>query len=689
MKQLMVVATMTGALACMAADVTYVWPDDVATASEITIDYDMTDPTKVKTLTVTVAAGDTVTLTGGAIDFAADAVVKLAGYGNFIVNNTLTGVNGLMVTNIAAKSGVLDFKGQLPSNGYVTIFPGCDLDDITVLYADNPRSGYSWSNSAQVHWPYVVRRQTVDGVKTMTMQMQIQYPYSPSHSGYLTKCVKIELKQNGVDVIGKEAGEYGAFNNYEGADMELAYQKNPGIQTPSDLRVWKAGNNYHIGALTAEWNGAAHLSLRGNLTGLAGKLTVTCGALVDTLGAVLANGPAQLDVLGRFTYGDATGTANTIIAGTRGGTLVYEATRSGNWTNILKKANNMASSSDKGSIPNYAGHLVVKGNSAIGAYMMCVVDATNVVPRNASVDIYDGGMVNFMQGAGNHSGSQYQNDTATYYVYSGGILRITGNNALYRDDKIRLLGGTLEKRRYDSTSSTANMNLYCNNLLLADGAQVNGDPDHPNLVLWMGNNNGNWDVRGASPSYCNVPIQFVSTYTHTIDVADVTGDDQPDFTYAKMFGTQTGSGTTSVKKIGEGTVLCKGNVDIPGGLNVTNGTWQLGASNLWKNNRKLTLSGGTFSVSNNTSNAVGPLSVAARGGTIELGEGATLTFPAPSGTWAGTVTIKGFREGAIRFGTDLSLLDKDQYKFRTAEGRKLHLMDNGYLAPCGMKISIQ
>ena len=680
------VAVSVMTLIASAADVSYTWPD---VGNEVSVEYDVTDPSLVKTLTVTVSAGDTVTLAGGTIAFAADAVVKLAGYGKFIVNNTLTGVNGLTVTNTAAKSGLLSYKGQLPANGYATVFPGCDLDDITVLYADNPHSGYSWSNSGQIHWPYVVQRFTENGVKMMTLQMQIQYPYA-SLSGYLTKCVKIELKQSGADVVAKEADEFGSFNNVEGSDMELSYQRNPGRQTIADLRVWRAANNYHIGALAAEWNGAAHLSLRGSLTGLGGKLTVTRGALVDTLGAALANGPAQLDVLGRFTAGDATGTPNGIVAGTRGGTIVYEATQPGNWTVTLNKANNMGNSSDRLLATDYAGHLIVKGDSATGTYMTCDIAATNVVPKYGSVDIYDGGTVNFMPGAKNHSGTQYHNDTATYYVHSGGVLRISGNHAIYRNDKIKLLGGTFEKRRESSTANTLVMNLYCNDLFLADGAQVNGDPEYPNLWMWMGNAAGTWSVRGTSPSYCNVAVQFVGTKTHTIDVADVTGDDSPDFIYTKAFGTQeSGNGATIIRKVGEGTVLCMGDVDIVGGLNVTNGTWKLGASNLWKNSRALTLSGGTFSVSNNTANTIGALSVGACGGTIELGEGATLTFPAPSGSWAGTVAIKGFRGVSIRFGTDLSGLDIEKYKFRTAEGRKLHLLSNGYLSPYGTQIKIQ
>ena len=207
----------------------------------------------------------------------------------------------------------------------------------------------------------------------------------------------------------------------------------------------------------------------------------------------------------------------------------------------------------------------------------------------------------------------------------------------------------------------------------------------------MGNADGIWKVRGSSPSYCNVPIQFVGTRAHTIDVANVTGDDAPDFIYARAFGTQnSGSGTTSVTKIGNGTVLSKGDVDIVGSLTVVGGTWQLGASNLWKNKRALTLNGGAFSVSNNTANAIGALTVDSRGGTIELGEGATLAFEASNGnTWSGIVTIKGFRDGAVRFGTSAEALADAQIKMLRAEkpdGKKMRLCitSRGFLAPCGM-----
>ena len=199
-------------------------------------------------------------------------------------------------------------------------------------------------------------------------------------------------------------------------------------------------------------------------------------------------------------------------------------------------------------------------------------------------------------------------------------------------------------------------------------------------------------MRGRSASYCNVPFQYVSTWTHTIDVADVTGDAGPDFVCTRTVGTQeSNSGASAVRKIGLGTVLCTGDVDIAGGLTVVGGTWQLGGSGLWKNGRALALDGGALSVSNGTSNAIGALSVGSRGGTIELAAGATLSFAdSHAQSWDGVLTIRGFRARAIRFGTSASALDELQCrKLRTARGGKLVIMPDGYLAPYGMVLTIR
>ena len=71
-----VVALTTAPILTQATDQSLTWttgttPATLGTGGELTFSYDAND--KVQTLSATVAAGDTITLNGDAIDFAADA----------------------------------------------------------------------------------------------------------------------------------------------------------------------------------------------------------------------------------------------------------------------------------------------------------------------------------------------------------------------------------------------------------------------------------------------------------------------------------------------------------------------------------------------------------------------------------------------------------------------------------------
>ena len=678
---------------------TYTWPD---VGSEIAIEYDVNDATKVKSITATVAAGKTVTLTGGTIDFAANAFVKLSGPGNFVVENDLTGVNGLVVTN-AEDACIIDYKdGLLPSKTFKTIFPDVDLDDITVLYGDQrPENGVVSMYNNQIHFPKVVRRFTQNGVKMMSLQMQIQYTTSGKN---VTKCVALEMTQAADGVAARVVAACYPESYLEGEDLLALYtlwQADPdpvvnALVKSVAVNASDSSGTYGIGALTASWAGAPSVKLKGNLSGIGGALIVAKGAAADMREAVAL--PADQTVNGQFVIGDADATLSGTMSGANDGTLVMAATKPGNYTVTLDGAFNNTMTSTEESYWNPAktgarGHVIIRGDSANGATMTCKLQSNSGMPANGAVEVRDGGVLEFSAGLGSQNGTLRQNGTARYHVYTGGVLRVVANHAFYNkmDMAIELHGGTFEKRRLAS-ASTANMNLYCNNLLLEDGAQMNGDPDAPNMRLWVGNADATWKVRGTHPSFCNVPFQYVGTKTHTIDVADVTSDESPDFVCSRTVGTQeSNSGASAVRKIGIGSVLCTSDVDIVGGLTIINGTWQLGGSNIWKNNRSLTLNGGLFSVSNNTSNAVGTVTVGARGGVIELGEGATLNFSdSHLASWDGTVIVKGFRPNAIRFGTDDSALSDAQLKkLRKDSGGRLCITSTGYLVPYGFIMSIR
>ena len=106
---------------------------------------------------------------------------------------------------------------------------------------------------------------------------------------------------------------------------------------------------------------------------------------------------------------------------------------------------------------------------------------------------------------------------------------------------------------------------------------------------------------------------------------------------------------------------------------------------------RVMLKGGALAAADGTANSVGPLSIASAGGRIELGEGATLEFEDSSDkTWTAgaTVTVSGLAEGAIRFGTSIEAVPRARGVFRTADGEKLRVDDDGYLTAKKLGISI-
>ena len=700
--------SLLGAVMCsgmlLAADQSLTWtagatPATLGAGGELAFTYDAND--KVQSLFATVAAGDTITLSGEAIDFAADAVVTLSGPGNFVVENTLTGVNGLVVTN-AQNAALLDFIDPTLLNSgasaaFKTVFPGCNIDDITILYANqylfdgkvHDGITYAGVGNPQINYPHVVRRMTQDGVKWLTCQMQAFY-YSGGKP--ITKTALLELKQSGADVVGRTVGGYYPWASVEGADMLNLYQQwlsNP--DTNVNTQVFAGG--YRIGHLMATWSGAPSVSLRGNLSGLGGALTVAKGAKADILGATVA--PPSISISGQFLVGDADLTIGGAVAGDHNGALVLQATKVGSYTVTLSNthANKMVAAlgrsgrtdGSKGeAFIDICGRLVIRGDSAAGKTMICKAQSWSAFPTNGIVEVRDGGVLDLTgltsRGSPNGGGAR-QNDSATIRVYKGGLVKHNNNWTTWNEQKIELRGGTFESQRASGSVTFS----YQNNMLFEDGGALTSKGG----TYWSGNSSAPvWKVRGTSPSSMEAPLQILGTGNNTalrvmtLDVADVTGDDQPDFIFKQEITRYASFLKAGINKTGIGTALLMGVFDLNNGFQVSCGTLMLGISNGWTGGA-LTMQGGTFAVSNNTVNALPMLKVGNRGGKIRLGEGATLSFDDSSSQdaeWMTNIVVECFREGALRFGDSADALTERQQNFlRTSEGRKLHLLSNGYV----------
>ena len=396
----------------MAADQSLTWtagenPRSLGANGELAFTYDAND--KVQTLSATIAAGDTITLSGDAIDFAANAVVMLSGPGNFVVENTLAGVNGLTVTN-AQNAALVEFLDPTllysgTSAAFKTVFPGCDIDDITILYANQHKFDgkvhdgimYAGVGNPQINYPHVVRRMTKDGVKWLTCQMQDCYI---SDNKWITKTVLLELKQSGLDVVGRTVGAYYPWAKLEGEDMLNLYQlwqSNPDASVNTEVLT----GGYRIGRLQGTWSGAPGVSLRGNLSGLGGALTVAKGAKVDIGNATTP--PPSFFVAGQFVVKDANVSLDGTMGGDCNGALVLEATKVGSYTVTLPNThlNRMRGAMGQNDRTNGAtedhvdtcGRLIIKGDSAAGKTMICKANSWSAFPTNGIVEVRDGGVL--------------------------------------------------------------------------------------------------------------------------------------------------------------------------------------------------------------------------------------------------------------------------------------------------------
>lgn len=349
------------------------------------------------------------------------------------------------------------------------------------------------------------------------------------------------------------------------------------------------------------------------------------------------------------------------------------------------------------------GRLVVKGTSD-GGRVMINMNNGGCLPKDGIVDVEEGGTLVFSAGSGagmNEPGKKSQNSSAKIRVHSGGILRKWAHDsdnadkdkrnqwAIYRAQDIFLDGGTFEPAfLWDANASSCF--TYANNVTLRNGARFQGY-----VRMWAGQGGASdpkshWYVTGSSPSFCDIPLRFVggkqdaAIHEFILDVEDTTADDTADFAFLKPVDVLSSNPNFALGKFGPGIAEAQTAFSVPNGVNLYGGTFRLGASNVANaNTLKFSLDGGSLAAAAGTANALGPLTVGAKGGGIALDEGATLSFADSSDTeWTAgeNVVVSGFAEGAIRFGTDeTGLANAQRRRFVTSGGEKLFVNGGGYL----------
>ncbi|MDD2598941.1 MAG: hypothetical protein PHO37_06940 [Kiritimatiellae bacterium] len=247
-------------------------------------------------------------------------------------------------------------------------------------------------------------------------------------------------------------------------------------------------------------------------------------------------------------------------------------------------------------------------------------------------------------------------------------------------------GGVL----HSTSGSAAHSDNYINKLTLMNGAQVTGNPIQVGHV-----SPATLTVSGTSPSTIHSGICCVNTgETLTLNVADVTGDDNPDLSIPGVISDwATIFLNLPIIKSGAGTVSFSHSGNTHKGLfTIKTGCIALAADNTMNPDNPFVLDGGALDMGA-AANTVGTLTVNGSGGTLALGPGKLFFANSSAITWSGALTLAGtLVEWSVRFGTDSSGLTAEQLSaIEYNGGKNVRLNSSGYLTakPVGSRFMLR
>ena len=659
---------------------------------KIAITYDAVATDKIKTLVATPLDGETLTVTGEAMTFAAGATISMAADGRLIFANNVTADGALSLNRTdgaycdwtATKDGALS-KGYCLRTSSQKIFADKSLADWELVgafaYADaelvrpisqnklgnkpavtssNGYGTWSYSNIAGVYSPIKLLVTQSDGAITRKEYVVNRW------SGEYTYSARLWLDQNGGGINGKirTAVCGGQFVRNPDADLWR------GASGSSDFWTGWYGDSANDHANPNYFGSPYYLAINRVVIRKVGSDVATVGFAGEaTLGG-------QTDVALGVKLAVLPKESGTFAAPVFSGEGDVEYQRNATLANV--------------NLMKYASNLSVT-NAPI------TVTHSGAFPTNAVVDVWKDGVVLANTG---FTGYNYSISGGWFdvTVRKGGAFRTqSGMYAGFDTSQlVEIDGGTLWFD-YANGSSSGNANRYIRYLTLMNGAEVKG------VKMRVGNNSDNapyWHVTGSQPSTNGVQV---GTYglgqarRFTIDVDDVA--EGTDFVFNGKIVDGGNSGSTSyemdIVKAGTGTLEMNNTVQLHSGraVIVEGGTFRFGVGGGFASttsSKDITLNGGTLAKAGGTQ-TFGVLSVGDAGGALELGPEATMTFADSSGqAWDGPLTIKGYRDKAIRFGTSSDALSPiQQTLIKTVEGHKLHLLSTGYLAPRGISIIIR
>lgn len=320
----------------------------------------------------------------------------------------------------------------------------------------------------------------------------------------------------------------------------------------------------------------------------------------------------------------------------------------------------------------FSGGILIDGGNVIATNQ-------NALPSTGEICVTNGGVLRLKGslGAENEGGVGNKNPI---YVTRGGTLVLDG---LFVAGDRRLLsvdGGTLSlSHRKDITDSNFDGENYVNQLRLANGAVVEGNP-----LRALYHRPALYHITGATPSYLKSGINLVSPWADTVSltcrVENVTGDAAVDFYTSGRLTDYSGYLGAGVCKTGAGTMLLAMTNSTIGKLDIQEGVVQFGCDAAVNRKNMVCLNGGGLDLGSSTNQA--GILLLATDSVLEVAKG-KITFEDCSGaTWTegSLLTITGkLEKTTIRFGTNdlaLTAVQLDQIRYQE---RRVLLNEQGYL----------
>ena len=663
---------------------------------KIAITYDTVETGKIKTLVATPADGETLTVTGDAMTFAAGATISMAADGKLIFANDVTADGALALNRTdgaycdwtATKADALS-KDYCLRKSSQEIFANKSLADWELVnafaYADatlarpisknklgnkpaltaaDAHGTWSYSNIAGVYSPIKLLVTQSDGAITRKEYVMNRW------SGEYTYSARVWLDQKSSSINAKirTAVCGGQFARSPGEDLWR------GASGSSDLWTGWYGDSANDHANPNYFGAPHYLAINRVVIRRIGSDVATVGFS----GAVTLGGRTDVALGVRFAVLPKENSTFAAPVFSGEGDVEYQRNTTLANVNLMKYASNLSVSNAQVTVTH------------AGAF-----------PTNAVVDVWKGGVI-VAQIPSNDMGTSGANGIsggwADIAVRKGGSFRRPkgySGGINQQGQLVEVDGGDLWFDYDNGATTGSGANRYVKYLTLLNGGELKG------ANVRVGNDSNNqpyWHVTGSSPSTNNSPLTMVGAGAKwfTIDVDDVA--EGSDFVCNQRIQTYSDASSCTFIKEGAGTMEMNGNFDIRAGraICVYGGTLLLGASSGFMNastSKDITLDGGALAKKGGAQ-TFGVLSLGDAGGTLELSSAnATMAFADSSAAeWSesGTLYVKNFRDKSIRFGTSANALtEAQQRRIRREGGGRLYLDEDGYLAKHGMAVIVR